>query len=59
MTTLSPTPTPSPTSSAAERQIVALHLGGEIYGVDIASIHTVLTPQPITVVPNVPAYVQA
>ena len=45
-------------SGAVERQIVALHLGEEIYGVDIASIHTVLTPQPITTVPNVPRYVQ-
>ncbi len=41
-----------------ERQVVALHLGDEIYGVDIACIHTVLTPQPITQVPNVPAYVR-
>jgi len=46
------------TSNDAERQLVALHLGGEIYGVDIASIHSVLTPQPITVVPNVPAFVK-
>ena len=45
-------------SGAVERQVVALHLGEEIYGVDIASIHTVLTPQPITAVPNVPAYVR-
>ena len=45
-------------SLEAERQIVALHLGTEIYGVDIACIHTVLTPQPITTVPNVPAYVK-
>ena len=42
----------------AERQVVALHLGEEIYGVGIASIHTVLTPQPITAVPNVPGYVR-
>jgi len=42
----------------AERQVVALHLGEEIYGVDIACIHTVLTPQPITLIPNVPAYVR-
>ncbi len=41
-----------------ERQIVALHLSDEVYGVDIACIHTVLTPQPITQVPNVPAYVR-
>jgi purine-binding chemotaxis protein CheW len=41
----------------AERQVVALHLGSEIYGVDIACIHTVLTPQPITEVPNIPSHV--
>ena len=40
---------------SAERQVVALHLAEEIYGVDIACIHTVLTPQPITPVPNVSA----
>ncbi len=45
----------SAANSGAERQVVALHLGGEIYGVDIACIHTVLTPQPITPVPNVSA----
>ncbi len=41
------------TAAGPERQVVALHLGDEIYGVDIASIHTVLTPQPITPIPNV------
>ncbi len=46
------------TGSKTERQIVALHLSDEIYGVDIACIHTVLTPQSITQVPNVPAYVK-
>ncbi len=49
---------PAATSGAVDRQIVALHLGEEIYGVDIASIHTVLTPQPVTAVPNVPGYVR-
>jgi chemotaxis signal transduction protein len=33
---------------------VALHLGGEIYGVDIACIHTVIMPQAITGVPRAP-----
>jgi purine-binding chemotaxis protein CheW len=42
----------------AERHIVALQLGDETYGVDIACIHTVLTPQEITSVPNVPCYVK-
>jgi purine-binding chemotaxis protein CheW len=41
-----------------ERQLVALHLGSEIYGVDISCIHTVLMPQPITTVPQTPDYVQ-
>jgi purine-binding chemotaxis protein CheW len=46
------------TGSGAERQIVALHLGEEAYGIDIAAIHSILTPQPITVMPNVPACVR-
>lgn len=36
----------------AERQVVALHLGGELYGADIACIHTVITPPAITPVPR-------
>ncbi len=40
----------------AERQVVVLHLGSDIYGVDIAAIHTVLTPQPITPIPNAASY---
>ena len=45
-------------SGEGSHQVVALHLGEEIYGVDIASIHTVLTPQPITAVPNAPPSVR-
>ncbi|BDI28874.1 chemotaxis protein CheW [Capsulimonas corticalis] len=45
-------------STDAERQIVALHLGGEVYGVDIAHIHTIITPQSITHVPKAPAFVR-
>lgn len=41
-----------------DRQVVALHLGNETYGVDIASIHSVLVPQPITEIPNVPHFVK-
>lgn len=41
-----------------ERQVVALHLGDEVYGVDIACIHTVITPQAITSVPRAPDYVR-
>ena len=40
----------------ADRQIVLLHLGEELYGVDIAAIHTVITPQAITPVPRTPDY---
>lgn len=42
----------------AGQQVVALHLGDEVYGVDIACVNTVLTPQPITPVPNVPEHVR-
>ena len=49
---------PSGETAGTERQVVALHLGDEIYGVDIARVHTVLTPQPITALPNVPAAVK-
>ena len=45
-------------SQNTERQIVALHLGGEVYGVDIAHIHTIITPQSITHVPKAPPFVR-
>jgi purine-binding chemotaxis protein CheW len=45
-------------NQGADRQVVALHLGDEIYGVDIACVNTVLTPQSITPVPNVPEHVR-
>ena len=51
-------PSTNPETTDAELQIVALHLGEEVYGVDIACVNTVLTPQPITPVPNVPEHVQ-
>jgi purine-binding chemotaxis protein CheW len=38
------------------RQLVALHLGTEIYGVEIAYVHTVLVPQAITSMPQTPGY---
>jgi purine-binding chemotaxis protein CheW len=41
-----------------EQQLVALHLGAEMYGVDIACIHTVIMPQSITPVPQTPDYVR-
>lgn len=51
-------PTTETGSTRADFQVVALHLGNEIYGVDIACVNTVLTLQPITPVPNVPEHVQ-
>ncbi len=44
--------------AGAERQIVALHLADEVYGLDIDAIHTVITLQPITAVPKAPAFVK-
>ena len=41
-----------------ERQIVAIHSGDEIFGVDIAVIHTIITPQPITEVPRTAKHVK-
>lgn len=41
----------------AERQVVALHLGDEVYGVDIAAINTVLTLPAITPVPKTAPHV--
>ena len=40
-----------------ERQVVALHLGDEVYGVDIAAINTVLTLPAITPVPKTAPHV--
>lgn len=46
------------TAIATERQVVALHLGNEVYGIDIAIIHTVITPQAITSVPKTPNFIK-
>jgi len=43
---------------SADRQIVALHLGEEVYGIDISIIHTVIVPQTITEVPKTPKFVK-
>ena len=47
---------PSP-SGPSEIQLVAVQLANEIYGIDIAHIHTVIMPQAITAVPRAPAFV--
>jgi purine-binding chemotaxis protein CheW len=45
-------------NSDTERQLVAFRVGDEVYGVDIAHIHTIITPQPITFVPRAPRFVK-
>jgi purine-binding chemotaxis protein CheW len=45
-------------TSGQELQLAALHLADEMYGVDIACIHTVITPQAITPVPKTPSFVK-
>ena len=44
-------------TTETERQIVVLHLGEELYGVDIAAIYTVITPHAITPVPRTPDFI--
>lgn len=45
-------------TNESERQVVAFRVGEEVYGVDIAHIHTIITPQPITFVPRAPRFVK-
>lgn len=44
-------------SAARELQLVAMRVGEDTFGVDIAYINTVITPQDITVVPQTPDFV--
>jgi len=63
-----PTPTPTPTSQtpsihsgavrASELQIVVFELGDERYGLDIATVYEIIRHQPITAVPQAPAFVE-
>jgi purine-binding chemotaxis protein CheW len=41
-----------------ERQLVLFDLGGEVYGVDIASVHEIIRMQPIIKVPKAPFFVE-
>jgi purine-binding chemotaxis protein CheW len=42
----------------AEKQVVLFDLGGETYGLDIATVHEIIRMQPVTKVPKAPAYVE-
>ncbi|MDY6907054.1 MAG: chemotaxis protein CheW [Chloroflexota bacterium] len=41
-----------------ERQLVVFNLGGEAYGVDIATVREIIQMQPVTTVPGTPHFVQ-
>lgn len=63
--TLSPPPAPGSTGTAAtatartaELQIVVFELGDERYGLDIATVYEIIRHQPITAVPQAPAFVE-
>jgi purine-binding chemotaxis protein CheW len=43
---------------AAEIQIVVFELGDERYGLDIATVYEIIRHQPITAVPQAPAFVE-
>jgi purine-binding chemotaxis protein CheW len=45
-------------TAGTEKQVVLFELGGEIYGLDIATVHEIIRMQPITKVPKAPAYVE-
>lgn len=51
-------PTPTTNTAQAERHLVAFCLGDEVYGVDIAHIHAIINPQPVTFVPRTPPFVK-
>jgi purine-binding chemotaxis protein CheW len=45
-------------SALSDEQLVGLELAGELYGVPIACVQEIIRMQPITVVPNSPAFVE-
>jgi purine-binding chemotaxis protein CheW len=45
-------------TSVTEKQVVLFELGGEIYGLDIATVREIIQLQPITKVPKAPVYVE-
>jgi purine-binding chemotaxis protein CheW len=59
MTTMTATAAPSGAArSAAELQIVVFELAEERYGLDIAAVYEIIRHQPITAVPQAPAFVE-
>ncbi len=42
----------------AEKQVVLFDLGGETYGLDIATVSEIIRMQPVTKVPKAPVYVE-
>jgi purine-binding chemotaxis protein CheW len=52
------TPATVPGRAANETQIVVFELGDERYGLDIATVFEIIRHQPITAVPQAPAFVR-
>jgi purine-binding chemotaxis protein CheW len=50
-------PSGSPASSGELLQLVSFHVGGEEFGLDILRVHEIIRLQPLTRVPNSPAFV--
>jgi purine-binding chemotaxis protein CheW len=44
-------------STSLERQIIAFHVAGEVFGLDITQIERIAHPETITLVPRAPAFV--
>ncbi|MHB8105766.1 MAG: chemotaxis protein CheW [Dehalococcoidales bacterium] len=45
-------------TAVTEKQVVLFELGGETYGLDIATVHEIIRMQPVTKVPKAPSYVE-
>lgn len=49
---------PETQNTPADRQYIAMRVTDEVYGLDIAVVHTVITPQAITHVPKAPPFIK-
>ena len=50
--------TQDPAGAGDEQQLVVLHLGAELYGVEIARVHEIIRLMAVTRVPRAPAFVE-
>ncbi|MDQ2687562.1 MAG: chemotaxis protein CheW [Armatimonadota bacterium] len=49
---------PQTPTAFADRLYIAMRVADEVYGLDIAVVHTVITPQAVTHVPKAPPFVK-